>query len=580
MSSGGAFKLLSNDGKQDNMIMATRYLNERLKEIQSLKSRNPRITDPTPSIADIEHTHVLFVKAHFKPYVALAYEYQIVQASSQVLGSQVQFSIPLYGDLIHDMVFHCKLSAVSAKNTGAGDRLIKYIDYPGEKLCKNTEFTVNGNFLDAYESEMYPFYREYSLQPNKKVGYDRMMGQQIPINAEILSAGGRNGTVQSTLVTNGHQTPKASQPELDLWIPILIWFAQDVRLSLLSVAIPSGQRFLTINLANADELLQHVGTNESDDNPVANPVNVPSITTCELYVNNIFVNPEIHSIIIKKIGFNLIRVYRYQKITLNKNEDHLLLSRLKWPIETLYVGGRPIANNNKNNVGYAKNWHKFSFQTDVKTPSGSQDTNAYFWGAFAHDPAQADDYTAALTRSDGRPHGLNFATYLGVAGTTVLTVTQINTVLSRNGYLPLSGTFAAPATPTNAEIRAASPSTGSVMSYKTEAGAFDTIGIEAHGVELYKKYPSKFYNAYTSWHFGGDKVQTPVDSGKYMIPFNLYPGTYQPSGHINVSRSREFYLNYTSSLIDINNQVEMMVIAVAINFLLITDGSAVLRYAT
>jgi hypothetical protein len=28
------------------------------------------------------------------------------------------------------------------------------------------------------------------------------------------------------------------------------------------------------------------------------------------------------------------------------------------------------------------------------------------------------------------------------------------------------------------------------------------------------------------------------------IPFCLYPNDYQPSGHINVSRAREFYLNY------------------------------------
>ena len=62
MSNGGAFRLLSNDGKQDDMIMATRYLNSRLQKIQSLRSRDPRIKDPTPSLGDIEKTHILFVR--------------------------------------------------------------------------------------------------------------------------------------------------------------------------------------------------------------------------------------------------------------------------------------------------------------------------------------------------------------------------------------------------------------------------------------------------------------------------------------------------------------------------------------
>ena len=65
-----------------------------------------------------------------------------------------------------------------------------------------------------------------------------------------------------------------------------------------------------------------------------------------------------------------------------------------------------------------------------------------------------------------------------------------------------------------------------------------------------------------------------------MINFCLYPGTYQPSGHINVSRAREFYLQYDSSYVTSSDAAELIVNAVAINFLLISDGSATLRYAT
>ena len=71
-----------------------------------------------------------------------------------------------------------------------------------------------------------------------------------------------------------------------------------------------------------------------------------------------------------------------------------------------------------------------------------------------------------------------------------------------------------------------------------------------------------------------------------MITFCLYPGTYQPSGHINVSRAREFYIDYrTTGWIGndpVNNKDPgtLVIVASAINFLLISDGSAVLRYST
>jgi hypothetical protein len=112
------------------------------------------------------------------------------------------------------------------------------------------------------------------------------------------------------------------------------------------------------------------------------------------------------------------------------------------------------------------------------------------------------------------------------------------------------------------------------------AKTLDTLNISAHGIDIYANFPQKFFNAYTSYHYGGPNINTPLDRGLCFIPFCLYPGTYQPSGHINVSRAREFYINYTSSVISTNTEGTLVVIASAINFLLISDGSAVLRYST
>jgi hypothetical protein len=67
MSAAGVFKLIANDGKADRMIMATELLNQRIRDIMCMRAKQG-YSDPTPTLVDIERTHLLFVNAHFKPF--------------------------------------------------------------------------------------------------------------------------------------------------------------------------------------------------------------------------------------------------------------------------------------------------------------------------------------------------------------------------------------------------------------------------------------------------------------------------------------------------------------------------------
>ena len=64
-----------------------------------------------------------FTNAHFKPFVALGYEYNKVntQAGSVSLGSEVQFSIPQFGDFFNDMVLHVAIDAPIVTTTAADE---------------------------------------------------------------------------------------------------------------------------------------------------------------------------------------------------------------------------------------------------------------------------------------------------------------------------------------------------------------------------------------------------------------------------------------------------------------------------
>lgn len=675
MSVGAIFKLTANDGKADRMIMATKLLNQRIKDVMCARARD-RKADVTPTLVDLERTHILYVNAHFKPYAAIAFEYSKVrpQSGTSALGSGVTFSIPQFGDFFHDMVCRSRLSqcmgnsgltplqsqattAVFPANSIAGAitttltstfynlvdpfgkvlvagvaptgnpatftpnaqvsyrNFVRYCEYPGNRLFTSVKFDVNGNPLDNYDETIPMMLEKFCTLPHKRTGHDRLVGQEVPLtgygpllqnkvsDADELNTPkviNRSGALQSNQTVglfkgatlgaasdtvtgqtstinlnseptnqfdvsrrllqyvNGPQTPKPIQPPLEIWNKLKFWFNDDVRLSIASVCIPFGQRFIAIDYAKTSDLVYEfpslylqktvtvVKSGAVDDtsvttfSPVFQSFGVTDITVdkMELYINNIFVNPEIHDIYIRRIGFSLIRVYRQHRQTCNaESSEDKQLTQLKWPIEYLFVGLRPTWNTRSVTVGSGglvsggnqnqwRDWHRLTRMVDV---TDSNETT----GLSTIVPAMT--YT-------GSPA-------VGASSNTVKSsFTSISQVVPNQYWLPV---------PT-----------------------VDSLTLTAHGVVVFESFNDTFFNQYMPFHFGGTNLVTPDDPGALFVNMALFPRSYQPSGHLNISRARETFLKWTTSYISPNTSSELICVAVAINFLLITDGSAVLRYST
>jgi len=659
MSAGAVFKLIANDGKADRMIMATKLLNQRIKDVMCARRRAGK-SDITPTLVDLERTHILYVNAHFKPFAAIGYEYNKVRPQSGVpsLGGGVVFSIPQFGDFFHDMVCRTRLSAFTgnagvtpAQSTVAGSafpintdgkfynivdafgnllvggvsastdsatqkfstipyrNFVRYCEYPGNRLFTQVKFDVNGNPLDQY-NEMIPIMLEkFCTPPNKRTGHDRLVGQEVPLTgygglcaavvsdadkdntpAGISKAGGSQSNqtvglfnensavikdtssnskdvpVNTTIVgqtslaalnavggpqvdvsrklqqiVNGPQTPKPVQAPLEIWNKLRFWFNDDVRLSIASVSIPFGQRFIGIEIASqnllayefpsiyletiADKSLTTGDTYRVKTyTPIFQQLGISDfqIEKMELYINNIFVNPEVHDIYIKRIGFSLIRVYRqHSQRCLGDNIDEKLLSQLKWPIEYMFVGLRPVWNIKDITIGAGglvtggnqnqwRDWHRLTRMVD----------------------ATCDETMISE----------------GQSGTITADGSKIGQVIPDRYYLPV---------PT-----------------------VDTMTLTSHGIVIFDGFCDTFFNQYLPFHYGGPALVTPDDPGALFINMALFPRSYQPSGHLNISRARETYLKWTSSYVSAKSAADLFAVAVAINFLLITDGSAVLRYST
>lgn len=335
----------------------------------------------------------------------------------------------------------------------------------------------------------------------------------------------------------------------------IFWFNKDSRLSIPSVSIPYGQRFIEVEIEQQANVLfvapgnlflrftveQQVSAGAGQGTAAALAVTSVSkwvtktpvlatnstinttqqINNVELYINNIFVNPEIHDIYIRRIGFSLIRVHRWQSDRQQSSQNNVLLSALKWPIETIYLGMRPAFNISAANPNQYRDWHHLTALNDMVVPFKSS--------------AETDfiiDNTVAFNAVSP------FHKY------------QQSEIIDKR------------------------------VVYPVVEKTIDTLQLQAHGVDIYKTFKAEFFGSYLPYTFGGLNVITPKDEGAMMLNMCLYPGTYQPSGHINVSRAREFYLQYFSSYVSPTDQADLLVLAIALNFLLISDGSAVLRYST
>jgi hypothetical protein len=235
---------------------------------------------------------------------------------------------------------------------------------------------------------------------------------------------------------------------------------------------------------------------------------IAAITDFDLYINNIFVNPEVHDIYIRRIGFTLIRVHLYANIATNETgEGERQLSQLKWPIEYIFLGIRPRWNITAANPKQWRDWHRLT-----KVNTGRYDTDAQ-------------------------------------------SVRVVSTEGNADGSLRSASDYAK-----QAVVRSEYVSTENTVS---------SLRVTAHGVSLYEEYDASFYSTYLPYHYGGMNITSPED-----------PGTYQPSGHLNISRAREFNVAWKTPYVTPTSVADLVVVATAINFLLISDGSAVLRFST
>lgn len=107
--------------------------------------------------------------------------------------------------------------------------------------------------------------------------------------------------------------------------------------------------------------------------------------------------------------------------------------------------------------------------------------------------------------------------------------------------------------------------------YYSEEHVVDKVGISLNDIEI---HPFDTVNKYSAFHpYAAPGIMVPDDRG-WLFFTHQFNNSYDPSGHLNLSRNREIRLTYQSSRISDLNKVQLYVDAQCINFLIVNKGTA------
>lgn len=350
MASGAIFKLLLRDDRFDNMFTAAGYLRRRLAGVRERRDGG------APTFAEVAQSHILFVQGAYRPYVDTASEYTRVKPAgdgASALGASarsVEFAFPTFGHFTSDMLLHVRFPAIGTAAPGAvptpATPLLRYCALPGIRLLNRVELRAPV-LLDEYTPDDVLAYAKFFVGADERPGWLRCLGQQ-EVREATYSANGYTGVLT---YADGPQTPKLYHEGFDLLIPLQFWFCRGADRALPNDLLPNTRRTVTCQLAPLADIVSAYlpvapPPGGAEPAPALAPAALPFSAlniAVDLYVNNLYVSPEVHDLFASRVGFALARLHRRQRFPVDNPADAYLLDALKFPTEYLALTVRARA---------------------------------------------------------------------------------------------------------------------------------------------------------------------------------------------------------------------------------------------
>lgn len=382
MAIGTLFTLMINDGKEDRLLNATETLQKKIdkayqermnKCMAGMKAyfENPVNKkdkgyeqeralweeDPVDYCAnksnavysmmlEITKTHRMFIGNCYKPFVAMAFSYikTSEKHGSTNFANTIDFIVPQIGSWVGDMVLHLTVSGLSA--VSSKDK-VKYCAFLGHRLVERVALVLDDIEIAYYTSELYNKHFQYHVPVNKKTGWMRNVGQEVPHQAFMTSDPLNDEFREYKWFGDGPQTFKRTQSPVDMYIPLLFWFNTDISAAFPNIKIPKGKFKIRVQFCPLDKIISIA------DYGGGGKYNEPTISTADLYIQHINTLPDIENMILNDYDFNLIRVPKIMEKELNNPSDAILLKEIKYQVEHIALCFRPMSNYND-----VDNWYR------------------------------------------------------------------------------------------------------------------------------------------------------------------------------------------------------------------------------
>jgi hypothetical protein len=115
------------------------------------------------------------------------------------------------------------------------------------------------------------------------------------------------------------------------------------------------------------------------------------------------------------------------------------------------------------------------------------------------------------------------------------------------------------------------------ITYYDELPIFNTLGLSVNNSSVHGSNNPIFFQSYIPL-ISGEYVNS-NNNNYYFIPYNLFPRKFQPSGYVNMTKSRDIYFEYTSNLLEAWSPINLYVHATAINFIVYNNNTAMLNFS-
>ncbi len=277
-------------------------------------------------------------------------------------SKRVTATISRNGDLIQQMYLEVVLPVVTNAVTSTSNVWTYGV---GNALVKQAEIEIGGQLIDRQYGDWMNIWTELTIPSGKRDGYDNMVGNNLTLSTQ------QGGGLSNTAVAR-------------LYVPFQFWFNRNPGLALPLIALQYHEVKLNLELRPSADLV----------NVDVAATTIPSLTTCKLYVDYVYLDTDerrrfaqvSHEYLIEQVQFtgseSVTASSPTKNVTLNFNHP---VKELVWAHTTLLHGTSGADAALKNNK-----WFNYS---------GS-------------DTGSADSFTTALLQLNGHDRfSVRFADY-------------------------------------------------------------------------------------------------------------------------------------------------------------------------